>query len=1019
MLKLCFIRGCRIMSMLALLVVATVFVTFVISPDINFMKVVVEHELKAALHTQDVDVEKVVMVWDAGPIIDMGKVRIDADVLSIHDSQLTLTYTSSQLLRADFSPSVALIGGVFQFNLNTPADEEESARVNLNISIQDAQVDYVYQHEKYGLTHVYADIQSGISNLFLTANELDLNITMTEYFLPQYIQFTMRDSSILPASLQQYVQGLKNLNVRARLKDNLIWTWEAQAEADKGLVSIEEAHFTLPFKTISSQGTVQLKRNQETNDFSLVDFLAPTLLWKDGQNYGDFSLHWSNENLHVEAADGSTSMPLLWSWLWMLGDDAWHDWLNSMQQGRVNNVRAQIDLAWEQPLKSAPTIQNLIEMKYHVLADGEGLDMALGLGGDFLYELNGKVLIDENHLKADVSHTVLKDGIATGYGKYNIDWHTLVMKIDAKGEGDVVRLHKWLHETSAQEVQWESAKATADLYMEWDAHKNEPNITRVNLHPVGEWRLKPKNIPMIATKGLAIWDFNRGLDIKKMQVQLPWLDGELTMFLDTKLNWMPNYITFQGGAPLAKLTDDFVLPITNPTGETTVKITYHHEDKRWAGELNLSANDWDNFAGYDKEGVESLIIPFSGKSVGNDLLPILISDIHSEHHDFSFDASVLIEDSSLDFAFKNVNTSAYRGDFQLYMPLDSQSAWSLDVNAEFMDKPVLTRYLKARGGSGAFTRPWSVRGHLGWVEWEKTYAQDVEIYFSSDKQSVGKVRAKYLMTSDAMLQNLSANFTLNGQGNYNLQLFEAYGAGQRLQASGSVQMQKDGALKWQGLALMDGEFGTLMEQAELDQLFKEGEMSGVFLGHGEFKDGEPWWRKMKGSFKLSVNDGRVLEGGTLTHLLAAISLVDLPKYLIFDRGDVVGEGLKYDKLQVEGLFIENKLNIDHLAFLSSALDAGGKGEVDLETGELEIILVARPWQNIEAFIGGIPGLGRVLTGEDKSLLRKVYRLHGPASDAAVNEIDAEEAGLPSGGYLEDLFTPSKWFEPKKKVEAKE
>jgi len=34
------------------------------------------------------------------------------------------------------------------------------------------------------------------------------------------------------------------------------------------------------------------------------------------------------------------------------------------------------------------------------------------------------------------------------------------------------------------------------------------------------------------------------------------------------------------------------------------------------------------------------------------------------------------------------------------------------------------------------------------------------------------------------------------------------------------------------------------------------------------------------------------------------------------------------------------------------------------------------------------------------------------------EIDAEEAGLPSGGYLEDLFTPSKWFEPVQKVKEK-
>jgi uncharacterized protein YhdP len=153
-----------------------------------------------------------------------------------------------------------------------------------------------------------------------------------------------------------------------------------------------------------------------------------------------------------------------------------------------------------------------------------------------------------------------------------------------------------------------------------------------------------------------------------------------------------------------------------------------------------------------------------------------------------------------------------------------------------------------------------------------------------------------------------------------------------------------------------------------------------------------------------------MEGGTLTHLLAAISLVDLPKYFVFQRGDIVGEGLFYDKLQIEADFNAEELNIRQLALTSSALDAGGTGKVDLATGDLDILLIARPWQNIEAIIGSIPVLGHVLAGEDKSFLRKVYRIHGPASDAAVDELTPEDAGLPQSGLLETLFSlPSRWF----------
>ena len=167
---------------------------------------------------------------------------------------------------------------------------------------------------------------------------------------------------------------------------------------------------------------------------------------------------------------------------------------------------------------------------------------------------------------------------------------------------------------------------------------------------------------------------------------------------------------------------------------------------------------------------------------------------------------------------------------------------------------------------------------------------------------------------------------------------------------------------------------------------------------------------MDGSFRLRVNEGRVMEGGTLTHLLAAMSLVDLPRYLIFHRKDVVGNGLLYDKMQIEAAFDENNLRIKQLAFKSSALAAGGYGDVDLSKGEIDMLLIARPWQNIEAIVGSIPLLGYVLTGEDKSFLRKVYHIHGPASNAAVVEISPQDAGLPSSGLLENLFTlPSRWF----------
>ena len=1010
MIKTWFVCSCRIVLMLGIIAVVAVVGLVVYGPDLSFSRAHLASIIAQQLHADQVRVSDVKLSWQAGPALDVGQVDIDAASFSVHGTHALLTINPFDILILRFVPELRLAGGEFAFDLDA-RQEQAPKPLELAVQLEDVSITWTLQGERQSMRHVSALVMPLAEYISVKADGIDFSASLNARQLPQHIRLQVTDFSWFPQSWRAYLSGVNQLDFSADIIDQQAWHWQLDMDATQGLIAINQIHFRLPFQSLDLQGKVHLDIAEK---IELKALNIDKFKWKDGDNFGDFKLKWSDDVMRVDALDGSVAMPLLWSWLWMLGDEDWHAWLNSMRSGRVRDVRATLELDWKDPLRTLPTYQNALDMTYHVEAQGSDIDIALGLEGDFLYGLEGHVLVDETHLEADVSHVVLQDGIATGSGTYRIDWHDLVMRVKARGVGDVGRLHAWLDHDTARDLHWGDSPARADISMVWDAHKNEPDTTIVSLVPYrGQWYLNYNDIPIVVSGGTAIWDFQKGLTLKRMPVELPWFQGDFSMFLDKFQDWSPQTITLDATAPLADLTRDFVLPITHPTGITRLHLVY--EQGIWQGKLNLSRNDWDNFAGYDKEGKEELVISFRGKSSGKDVLPIEVDEVISRHEDgFSFTASALITEDTLDLKFKDVDTPAFLGDFTLHMPLDSRKAWSLMVDAEYMDKPVLTSYLKERGGMDAFTRPWSVTADVNWMEWEKSSAQGVKVHFSSDQQAVGEVSAAYFLSGDADLQNIRATFSLNGKGMYDLHLLEAHGAGQVLRASGSVQTLKDGALQWKGLALMDGEFGTLMEQAELDKLFKEGEMSALFVGRGEYKDGEPWWRKMKGGFKLRVIDGRIMEGGTLTHLLAAISLVDLPKYLIFDRGDVVGEGLLYDKLQLEGVFNNNILNIDRLAFLSSALDAGGKGQVDLDTGNLDIVLVARPWQNIESLIGSIPGIGRVLMGEDKSLLRKVYHIHGPASDAVVDEITPEEAGLPKGGYLEDLFTPSKWFEPKKK-----
>lgn len=1014
MIKVCLIRGCRILLMLGVLLFLFILSIFTYSPDIGFVEAHVEQEMAKILGVDSVDIQYIAMHWDTGPAVDFGAVHISAEQWYMDDTKVAVAYPIFQAFRMDFAPQVLMQGGKIGFSLDS-STKQKALLPNIKFELQDVAITWMLAQEQQTLSHVYAYVSAFASYVDIQADGLQATLLRSPDGWIDAAQFSIQGASVLPPSWQTYVQGLDTLNITVRHKQDTTWAWQLEAAATHGILSFDQVHIRIPFYTLAAKGTLGLNIGAEV---SLHFFEAEEVKWRHGRNFADLSAQWSNGVLHIEATNGSTSAKMLWSWLWAIDDGLFHDWLSSMQYGQVSHARASIDLDWYHPLQAAPTRQNLVDMKYHVVAQVQHVDIALGLGGDYLYQVTGKVMIHERGLKAEVDHAILNDDLAVVSGTYEIDWSDLFMTVNAQGTGDVGRLHRWLEPDSGQMLAWGEATAMAKVYLKWDIDESEPQEVLVYLQPTVNhaWQLRPYDIPIQVSQGVAVWDYHKGLSLKDLQVTLPWFQGKLTAFLDKQQDWKLSSAQLDAYAPLAELADAFVLPVTNPQGITKLHVQY--KQQAWSGYLDLTANDWDNFAGYDKESAsEDLVIPFSGKST-QAILPVHIEEFSVHHHDFSFDASIHIDATTLNFVFKDVVTPAFNGAFGLIMPLNESLPWHLTIDAAFMDKPVLTKYLADAGGSEAFSRPWTVQARFDEVVWEVSSAEQVYLSFSSDRESKGEVSARKLVSGGTELERIAATFTLYEQGKYELHLLEAYGSGQRLQASGTVYVQKDGVLRWQGLALMNGEFGTLMKQAELDQLFREGKMNAVLIGHGEFKDGEPWWRNMKGGFKLRVDDGRILEGGTLTHLLAAISLVDLPKYLIFDRGDVVGEGLFYDKLQVEGVFEANKLYIDQLAFLSSALDAGGTGEVDLASGALDIVLVARPWQNIESLISRIPLLGSILTGEDKSLLRKVYHIHGPASDALVDEVDPEDVGLPKGGYLEDLFTPSRWFEAKPQVEEK-
>jgi len=1009
MIKICLIRGSRISLMLAVLLFIGLFVVFYTSLDVKPFQHYVELHVKKELQAEKLSISNLALSWDAGPVVNMGQISLTKDQLTIHDAHAEISYSIFQIFRGSFAPKLALRGGSFFLNLDIKTNQN-SEGVNLLAELNDVQLQWRLNQETQYFDHVNVTILPYHSDIFFKAKGVDLAASWNDEQQLKQLRLHLHDFSGLPKSWLAHMTQMREVNVEVSGRENQTWLWEVGLKAEEGLLRIPDAHIEVPITTLHASGEMVLQQENDTT--VLRELVSQSIQWRNEDNFGDFTLHWQNNHLQMQAVDASVPMPMLWSWLWMLSSgEKWQQWLSSMDAGRVSKVKATIDLPWHSPLQNFPTEKNVDEMQYVVDARVQDADIGLGTGGDYLYHVNADVKIDTSHLEATIDSAELQQDVGKVSGDYTIAWSTLVMEAKAKGLVDVGKLHHWLDAASAKELVWGTSPASAELTMIWDINKEEPDVTKVYLKPIkDDWVLQPKGIKLKVDKGLALWDINRGLDLKNMKVKSPWFDGRLTLFLNKKRDWSLQRLHLDGSAPLAKLTRQFSLPITKPEGQTSFILDF--KNGQWKGDLNLTKNNWLSFAGFDKLGHEKLHIRLSGKPTTSALLPIHIEKMKSPHKNFSFESKVFIDDKRLDFHFQNIITPEIHGSLRLLMPLDTSTAWGLEANTEYLDKALLNKYFEEKTDSNAKTlaRKWSVFADTEELVWGNDRAKNVHFQFSSDKQSTGSFTAGHTTIGQTDLANIKGSFTLNEKNKIDIHYLEADGSDQHVVVTGSVKPQKSGVFNWSGMAFLTGKFGTLMKQAELNKLFQEGEMSSLFLGEGSFKEGEPWWRGMQGSFRLRVDDGRIMEGGTLTHLLAAISLIDLPKYLLLQREDIVGKGLFYDQLQVEATFHGEQLAIDQLAFRSSALEAGGKGNVNLSTGDLDILLIARPWQNIEAIVGNIPLLGSVLAGEDKSFLRKVYRIHGPASDAAVDELQPEDAGLPRSGLLEQLFSlPSQWF----------
>jgi len=1003
--------GRRVVFLLLLFAAAALPAIWLFAPDVNSYRGDIESFLEHELGLEKLKLGELSWYW-AGHLGVRAKASsfVTGDgSLSVDNSAVSVTISTLDFLSGRITPAgIHLQGGTMHVVAGGAAGESRLP-IPESLSLSEVQLFWKYRQYSGHLEQVSMTLQSEKGLLRVQVPGSHVEITLDEERMPEGIDLVFADLGWLPEQLKAPFEGGISGHLRLREQDRGEWVAGIDMHASgSNPAAIVMLNNRWPFESVAAQ----LELVVAETGASVTQALFKNIQWKLGNSSARADATWSGGVLKLSATSAHMEMPLIWQALKPLStSDNWHGWLSSMKSGVASEARADVELPWAEPWKAAPSRSELHALRYNVTGHVEDADISLGLHDDVITAVSGDVELDETGLKAIVSGTRLPHDIGMVSGGLHIPWKTLVLEISGRGDVDAGKLHRWLDEKSAEETHWQAAAAKADFSMHWMPTESAPREAQVTLKPVSKWNLVLHGVPIEVTSGELGWSFGKGIKFSNVVWATPHLrfTTDVTAAKNQLSQWQVLSMRASGEGAFADLTSYFLLPIETASGRIGLSLEF---DGEWHGNINLNDAGWKNLLGTEKAAGEPAAIEFSGENgihLGETAL--MIRQIHCNDRLIRLQGNGDISAHGLRLKLEKVETASFSGSIGIQAPFGSDP-WELNVDAAYLNRNALPHTVARNSKVGK--KPWALRASLKRFVWDDAEIRGAEIKLASALNSVAVLKAGQLRSGELSMRNISAFFTMPGGGVVDLRKFQAEIDEMQLELSATLTPESKRGMHWRGFASLGGDFGNMMKRADLTNLFEHGDMQILFSGQGEVLSEQPWWQALDGRLRMRVNNGRIMKGGTLSKFFAAISIVDLPGLFTGSRDDLTKPGLGYKRMQMEALIHGKNVQLYNLAMRASAMDVSGKGAMDIESGLIDMTLVMRPFQNLDALLAKVPLIRDLLGGGAHSFIRRVYRMHGPIANAEVERITPEEAGLAAPGVIERLLSlPSKWFDDKK------
>jgi len=1012
------------------------------APSIKTLRPNIESYLQQALELDHLNLGKLSWYWAGFLWIEMDDLSFSSSKhgIAFQDGQATIRISLAELFNGNVTPDkIQLQQGI----LEVVFDQSSSPILPAKLTIQDTQINWIYNDIHGTFTHVQLTSDALKRSLQATSSELQLSAHWDEHWIPEQLTLHCKHTDWLPPSIRKQILGAPQADISLTRTAPLQWDIQA-AISSAAVIAFKPPHSktSYPFTQASASLQIQLRQlptastplpSTSTPTTSTATTTAPNtntateaspsqvsilkhitikdLQWGLNNYHASAQGQWQDGQLQLHATSQQIPMHLIWPILKPLTDSALHPWLALMQQGDANTIQANASVAWPTPLQAWPSKIAWNALQFDLQSELEDIDIALGTSNGSLTHLNAQLNINQDALKLQITDAVLPNKLGHMQGKLDMPWDSLDLHITGTSRTDIKALLRWTKTATSSDWTWRKGQAKSNFELIWNAAENKLKKAKASLQPINSWKMTAFGFPLQLSKGRVLWDQHNGITFKKMHFSSQYMHGNISLHASQKhQQWKLTSLQARGSSKLAPLAAHFQLPIADPDGTIISNLRYDHG---WFGNVDMQQASWKQLLGSSKKSGQAFALHYQAALDASSKSPTIriskITTTGAKALSISLkNGTASISNTELEAQVNGVSTPSFKGNINIQIPFADHATWKITTKASYLNRNALPETLKQP--ENVIDKTWVLYADIDRFDWNNAQMSGVHINFSSKKDSLGIMQAAQIHMPQIDIMDADARFMLPGQGSIELRKFSASFEQQQLTVSATLKPEDDGGMRWKGFAELHGNFGHLVNKSGLSTRFMDGDTHLLFSGQGQILKDQPWWQGMDGRLRLRVDHGRVLEGGAITTLLSVFNITQLPLLLLGQRKDLTGPGILYKRLQMEAFMQDQHIHIRNVAMRSSAFDLTGQGEVDVQQKDIDIYLIANPLQNIDALLAKVPLLRDILGGKAHSFMRKIYHVNGSFENAQVTQVSAKEAGLTAPGIIDRLFSiPNTWF----------